>query len=111
MAQAATQASGSIVPAVLVLNPVAKSTTVILSVITGTSNYTVQVDASLDDPSILGGPTTQWALLSSAATMLSSITGSLIYTVLSPIAQVRISSTQNSSLGTATIRALQSITN
>ena len=99
--------------ATIVLNPVSKSTTVLLSASTGSSLSTIQVDFSIDDPSIPGGPTTTWALLSSAASMGSStITGNgLVWTVLSPICQVRLNSTAIvASSAVFTLKALQSVT-
>src|SRR4051812_19597917 len=111
-----TGATGSATGSII-LNPVAKTTTVMLSASTGsTTAGTVNVDYSLDDPSIFGGPTATWALLSSAAAITSSqieITP-LAWTVLSPIAGLRIRSTSGST-GTGpsvyTLKALQSITN
>jgi len=111
MAQYTTLAS-SAGTAALVLNPLAKSTTVVLTVGTAGSTGAVQLDVSLDDPTILGGPTATWALLSSGAAMLSSnISNGLVYTVLSPVAQVRINSTANNTANTFTLKALQSISN
>lgn len=108
MAQSVTLSSAG--TATMVLNPVAKSTTLILSVSSNSTGY-VQVDASLDDPTILNGPTATWATVSSAAAMSSSLvfTTPLVYTILSPIAAVRLYS---SGVNTATLQlhALQSIT-
>ena len=111
MALSATLSS-SAGTSVIVLNPAAKSTTVMLSMGTVGSTGAVQVDFSLDDPTIPGGPASTWALLSSAAAMLSSnITAAgLVWTVLSPIGQVRINSTANNTSNTFTLKALQSIT-
>src|SRR5215475_12883180 len=107
MAQSVTLSS-STGTAVLALNPVAKSTTVLFTVGTSGSTGAVQIDMSVDDPSIPGGPTTTWALLSSGAAMLSSnITQGLVYTVLSPVGQVRINSTANNTTNTFTLKALQ----
>src|SRR3954469_6978777 len=99
----------------MALNPVCKSTTVMLSAVTNsTTAGTVNVDYSLDDTSIVGGPTATWALLSSAAAITSSqieITP-LAWTVLSPIAALRIRSTSGSTgTGAAvyTLKALQSV--
>lgn len=115
-------AAAGVATAGIVLNPVAKSTTVILSVLTSasTTQGLVSVEYSLDDPTITPTPTTVWSLLSSAAAIASSViaggspaTGSLSWTVLSPIAQVRINSTAGSTgVGppTYTLKALQSIT-
>ena len=103
----------SVGTATIVLNPVAKSTTVLLTTTVGSSLSTIQVDFSLDDPTIPGGPTTTWALLSSAATMSTSLMSAnpLSYTVLSPIGQVRLNSTANAgSSAVFTLKALQSVT-
>src|SRR5215469_17428079 len=84
----------------IVLNPVAKSTTVVLTGSGATSsNCTVQVEFSLDDPTLipLGGPTATFGLLSSGTAMTASAvavsSGALSYTVLTPIGQVRVNST------------------
>lgn len=106
MAQSVTLSSAG--TAAMVLNPVLKSTTVVLTPATAGSTGAVQVDFSLDDPTIPGGPTTTWALLSSGAAMLSSNVTNLTYTVLSPIGQVRINSSANNT--TWTLKALQSVT-
>jgi len=111
MAQTVTLSS--VGTATIVLNPVAKSTTVILSASTGSSLSTIQVDVSLDDPSETPAPTMTWALLSSAATMSTSLMSSnpLVYTVLSPIGAVRLNSTANAgSSAVFTLKALQSVT-
>ena len=106
MAQSVTLSSAG--TAAMVLNPVSKSTTVLLS---AASSGTVSVEMSLDDPTIPGGPTATWAVISSAAQMNSSniTTGALVYTVLSPIAQVRLNCSSNAGAGTFTLKALQSI--
>lgn len=106
MAQSVTLSS--VGTATIVLNPLAKSTTVLLSGATAASTGAVQIDMSLDDPTIPGGPTATWAVLSSGAAMLSSNVTTLVYTVLSPIGMVRINSTANNN--TWTLKALQSIT-
>ncbi len=110
-----TAATGS-TSGTMALNPVCKSTTVILSAVTAsTTAGTVNVDYSLDDPTIPGGPAVTWALLSSAASITSSqieITP-LAWTILSPIAGLRIRSTQGSTgagPSVYTLKALQSIT-
>ena len=106
MAQSVTLSS--VGTAAIALNPVAKSTTVML---TAASSGAVQLDFSLDDPTIPGGPTTTWALLSSAASINSSnLSAGLVYTVLTPIAQVRINSTALVAGGSYTLKALQSVT-
>jgi hypothetical protein len=106
MAQSVTLSS--VGTASIVLNPVSKSTTVILSAGTVGSTGAVTIEMSLDDPTIPGGPSATWAPLSSGAAMLSSnITTNLVYTVLSPVGMVRINSTANNN--TWTLKALQSV--
>lgn len=99
----------------LALNPVAKSTTVMLSATAlSTTAGTVQIEMSLDDPTQLGGPAATWALLSSATAITSSLVAAtpLVYTVLSPIGQVRVNSTTGSTGAGVTyvLKALQSVT-
>lgn len=107
---AAITSSGTIV-----LNPVARSTTVMLSAtVTSTTAGAARVDFSLDDPTIPGGPTATWVQLSSAAINSSLIAATpLAWTVLSPIGMVRVVSTTGST-GSApdsfVLKALQSIT-
>jgi hypothetical protein len=113
MAQTVTLSS--VGTATIVLNPVAKSTTVMLTATSqGSSNATlVQIDMSLDDPSTTPAPTMTWALLSSGAAMSSSgIFGTgFVYTVLSPIGAVRVnSSLMAASSATFVLKALQSVT-
>lgn len=113
MAQTVTLSSAG--TAAIALNPVAKSTTVMLSASIASSNTAAQIEISLDDPTIPGGPTATWALLSSASGMVGSSANSsplsVIYTVLSPVAQVRINSSATAaSSNTWTLKALQSIT-
>jgi hypothetical protein len=110
---ASTIVTGAVTPGVLVLDPTKRSTTVLLTTVIGSSNATVQVEYSLDDPTIPGGPVTTWALLSSATAIASSNSNGLSWTVLSPIAQVRVNSTSGSTgttVPTFTLKALQSIT-
>ena len=65
----------------------------------------------LDDPTIPGGPTATWTLLSSGTAIPSSnLTAGLLYTVLTPIAAVRINSTAQIAGSTFTLKALQSVT-
>lgn len=109
---ASSVATTAVTPGALVLDPTKRSTTVMLTTVIGSSNATVQVEYSLDDPTIPGGPATTWALLSSATAIPSSQSNGLSWTVLSPIAQVRVNSTSGSS-GTVpvfTLKALQAIT-
>jgi len=111
MAQSVTLSS--VGTATIVLNPVAKSTSVLLSASVASSLSVVQIEMSLDDPSAPGAPALTWALLSSATAMVgSSVTVlSAVYTVLSPIGAVRLnSSTVTASSATFTLKALQSVT-
>ena len=113
-----TTAAGAITPAtsgILAVNPVARSTTVILSAaVTSSTAGTGYVEYSLDDPSIPGGPAMTWALLSSATALLSSVISAAPYswTILSPIGALRVNSTGGSTGGVTvfTMKALQSIT-
>lgn len=110
MAQSITLSS--VGTASLVLNPIAKSTTVALSASVASSLSVVQIEMSLDDPTIPGGPSATWVLLSSASAMVgSSVTVlSAVYTVLSPIGMVRLNSTTvTASSATFTLKALQSV--
>jgi|SRR5712671_5077647 len=110
MALSVTQSS--VGTATLILNPVAKTTTVLLSASIASSLSVTQIEMSLDDPTILGGPAATWALLSSAAAMVgSSVTVlSAIYTVTGPIGGVRLNSTTvTASSATFTLKALQSV--
>ncbi|SRR6266478_1070593 len=106
MAQSITLSSAG--TAAIILNPVSKSTTVILS---AGSSGTVSVEFTLDDPTIFGGSSLVWALLSSGAQMISSnITTGLAYTVLSPIGGVRLNCSSNPGATTYTLKALQAVT-
>jgi len=110
-----TQLSSTGASTPIVLNPVAKSTTVILTATSGSSVSVVQLEVSLDDPTAPGGTAATWALLSSAAAMGSSTfitaAGALMYTVLSPIGMVRITSSNVVASSAAfTLKALQSVT-
>lgn len=94
----------------IILNPVAKATTLILTV-SSCAVGTIQIDATLDDPSTTPPPTLTWAVISSGAAMTSSNTvwpNGLIYTILSPIGGVRINSSVIANV--ATLKALQSVT-
>jgi len=106
MAQVVTLSSAG--TATIILNSLMRATSVI---VTFPSSGTVSVEASLDDPTIFGGPATTWALLSSAAQIISSNTTiGLAYTVSSPLGGVRLNCSSNSGGGTFTLKALQAIT-
>ena len=108
MAQSVTMSSAG--TATLVLNPVARATTVQLTA-TSASSGVSQIEISLDDPTLVGGPTATWSLLSSGTAMQSSnVTASgLVYTVLSPVGGVRLNSSVLG-VGGLTLKALQSVT-
>jgi hypothetical protein len=107
MAQSVTLSS--VGTATINLNPVARTTTLMIS-LTSASTGTVTLEASLDDPTIAGGPTATWAAISSGAAMASSVvfTTGLVYTLLTPIAAVRLNSTATN--GPINLKALQSVT-
>lgn len=112
MAQVATLSSAG--TATIILNPLAKATTVMLTASIASSNTAAQIEMSLDDPTIPGGPALTWGLLSSASGMVGSSANaaglSAVYTVLSPIGAVRINSSATAaSSNTWTLKALQSI--
>jgi len=117
MAQSVTLSS--VGTAAIVLNPVAKATTVQLTVTSASTGTwgTTTVEFSLDDPTQTPAPTSTWTALSSALAIASSqinAAGGLVWTVLSPINQVRINSTANSTSTTTltvnVLKALQSVT-
>lgn len=120
MAQTTSFTSSATGSAAIYLNPVPKSTTITLTSTTpnttaGSSNATFRVDYTVDDPSALGAGTTTWALLSSGATIASTdIAPSLSWTVLSPIAGVRLvcvaASTAAATFYNFQLHALQSVT-
>jgi hypothetical protein len=97
--------------AAMALNPVAKSTTLLLSATVASTGF-IQIDVTLDDPTIPGGPSQTWATVSSAAAMTSStvLAAPLIYTVLTPIAGARLFSSALNPTGVFTLKALQSVT-
>lgn len=108
MAQAVTLSS--VGTASMVLNPVSKSTTVLISASVASSLTTCVVEMSLDDPTIPGGPTATWAVLSSAILGTSAVVAAATYTILSPVGMVRINSTTvTASSATWTLKALQSV--
>jgi hypothetical protein len=108
MAQSVTLSS--VGTATMALNPVSRTTSLLYT--TTASSGVGQVEVSLDDPTIPGGPASTWALASSATAMPSTTVGTagLIYTILTPIAQARINSTAIIAGGTHVLKALQSVT-
>ena len=99
--------------ATIILDPVAKSTTVIASASIASSLISpILVEMTLDDPTTTPAPTLAWAPLSSSilGSSLSAVPA-VTYTVLSPIGGVRLNSTgQAGSSAVWTLKALQSVT-
>ena len=95
--------------ATIMLDPV-RSTTSLMVTLTSASSGAFQLEASLDDPTVVGSPSATWSQLSSGLAMVSSnvVGNGLVYTVLSPLAAVRINSSSN--VGTITLKAHQSVT-
>lgn len=114
MASVTTLSSAGTSTAIM-LNPVSKSTVVQL---TASSCTTVNalIQFTLDDPSATPAPTVTWSALSSAisqSTATGELANGVMYTVLSPIGGVRLSSTTFTSSAialTLTLKALQSVT-
>jgi len=109
MAQVTTLSSVGVSTAIT-LNPVAKATTLLLTLSSSAASV-VDIQASLDDPSTTPAPTVTWAIISSAAAMSGATVfdaGGAVYTVVTPIGGVRIHST--AAAGTYTLKALQSVT-
>jgi hypothetical protein len=109
MAQA-TSLSSTGQSGAIILNPVSKSTTLVLTLSSSAASV-VDIQGSADDPTILGGPTTTWATISSATAMSGATlfdARGYVLTVLTPLGGVRINST--SAAGTYTLKALQSVT-
>lgn len=108
MAQVTTLSSLGTSDAIL-LNPVSKSTTVQITVASASSGSNIYVQYTLDDPSTTPAPTVTWAPISSAM-VSSNVDGvGVMYTVLSPLGGLRLSSTTTVT-GTVTLKALQSVT-
>lgn len=108
MAALATTLSSAGTSTAIVLDPVKRTTTVQVTA-TSASSATLFVQYSLDDPTVTPAPTMTWANLSSA--IASSAAGDVgqLYSVLSPLGALRISSSTFTS-GTQTLKALQAIT-
>ncbi len=98
--------------ATLMLNPVAKATSLQV-VLASVSTGTVGLYVSLADQTQYSTAAQYWTLISSAATITTSVLAStsgngLMYSLLSPIGAARITSTGNN--GTIYLAALQSVT-
>jgi hypothetical protein len=101
--------------AAITLNPVMRTTTVQVTAASGSSCANVYVQFTLDDPTIVGGPSVTWCALSSAiassAVDISVGAGGALYTILSPLGGLRLSSTTAAGAGTVvTMKALQAVT-
>jgi hypothetical protein len=94
---------------VIVLDPKAKSTTVMLSA-SASSSANLTIQATLDDPSAVPAPTLTWAAISSAISSSAAEGVGVMYTVVSPLGGVRLNSTAVSATTTVTLKALQSVT-
>ena len=108
MAQVTTLSSvGTSTP--IILNPTAKTTTVMLTV-TATSSANLYIQGTLDDPSTTPAPTITWAAISSNISS-SAAEGAVgvMYTIVSPLGGVRLNSTAVTTT-TLTLKALQSVT-
>ncbi len=111
-AQSTTLSSaGNSVP--IILNPVAKTTTLQYTLSTGIASSisaNAAIQFTLDDPGTTPAPTISWANLSSAITS-SAVDSSvgIIYTVLSPLGGVRLTASSTVT-GTITLKSLQSVT-
>ena len=118
MAMSTTMTTSAAQSSTIVLNPVSKSTTLVLTssgtFAAGSSNSTIQIEASAGDPSLFGGPSLTWATISSATAMPASAVQNipLTYEILGNYGAVRLNST-TASTGAAmsfTLQALQSVT-
>jgi hypothetical protein len=113
MAAQVTQLSSTGVSTAIVLNPVAKSTTLQLT-ISGSSGGVYDIQMTLDDPSVTPAPTLTWSVISSAAAMAGGTgifdVGGLTYTVVTPVGGVRLHSSAAGAGITATLKSLQSVT-
>lgn len=111
MSALATTLSSAGTATAVILDPVKKATTVQATVTSGGSAASLFVQFTLDDPtSIATGSSVVWANLSSALTSSGLDTGGgIVYTVLSPLGGLRLSSTTFTS-GTVTLKALQTVT-
>lgn len=95
----------------LVCDPVKRTTTIQVTATSG-SSATLFVQYSLDDPTITPAPTMVWANLSSAIASSAvdvSVPGGQLYSVLSPLGALRLSSSTFTS-GTQTLKVLQAVT-
>lgn len=92
----------------LMLDPVRKSTTIQVTVASGSSGSNIFAQYTLDTPTVVDTSIT-WANLSSAIVSSNADGIGVTYTMLSPIGGLRLSST-TAVTGTVTLKALQSVT-
>ncbi len=94
----------------IMLDPVPKSTTIQVTVASGSSGSNIFAQFTLDDPSA-PGTTVTWSNLSSAIVSSNAdLNGAgATYTMLSPVGGLRLSST-TAVTGTVTLKALQAVT-
>lgn len=93
----------------IMLDPVPKSTTIQVTVASGSSGSNIFAQYTLDDPSA-PGTTVVWSNLSSAIVSSNADGGiGATYTMLSPVGGLRLSSTTTVT-GTVTLKALQAVT-
>lgn len=92
----------------MILDPVKRATTVQLTA-TSASSATIFIQYTLDDPTSVTGSSVVWANLSSAVASSAAGDVGVLYTVLSPLGGLRLSSSTYTS-GTQTLKALQSPT-
>jgi|SRR5882672_10955717 len=108
MAQTTTLSSLGVSTAIT-LNPVPKSTTIQVTVASGSSGANIFAQYTLDDPTV-PGTTLVWANLSSAIISSNAdLNIGATYTMLSPLGGLRLSSTTTVT-GAVTLKALQSVT-
>ncbi len=96
----------------IILDPKLKTTTVQVTVASGSSGSNIFVQYTLDDPTTTPAPTVTWANLSSAIVSSNADGGNggigALYTVLSPLGGLRLASTTTVT-GTVTLKTLQSV--
>jgi len=92
----------------MILDPVRRTTTVQMTA-TAASSATIFIQYTLDDPGTTPAPTVVWANLSSAIASSAAGDTGVMYSVMSPLGGLRISSSTYTS-GTQTLKALQAVT-
>lgn len=100
-------AAGTSTP--IILNPVARTTTVQFSVTSG-STYDATIQVTLDDPTSLSTTSVTWTGLSTTHYSTANINDGVTLYVTQPIGGLRISSTTNAGSAVFVLKALQSVT-